>query len=172
VTALPPPETPNHLRVHDWTGSGAALFLGCGLLLAVVSPPFVGEHARQFIMAVFSTVCHQLPDRSPAIDGVQLAVCHRCLGVYAAIAAAPFAFLLLRRWDAFIQRNARWFILAGVVIPGIDWLGGVVGMWTNTAASRVATGAAFGLTAGYFLCRALTELFRGRSLRSKVLESL
>jgi hypothetical protein len=41
----------------------------------------------------------------------------------------------------------------------VDWLGGVLGLWINTPASRFLTGGFFGLVAGYFLARALVSLF-------------
>lgn len=145
-----------------WIGWSAALVTGSVLFIAVLLPPFVGETPRHVVMAVFSSVCHQIPTRSPHVDGIQLAVCHRCLGIYGALALAPLAFLVLRGWDEKINDAARWFILAAILIPGIDWLGDLLGFWTNTIASRIATGAAFGITAGYFLCRALVELARGR----------
>lgn len=161
--------TPTVLRdvrqVHEdrafWFAWGAALVTGSVLFIAVLLPPYVGETARHVVMAVFSSVCHQIPARSPHIDGVQLAACHRCLGIYGALAAAPLAFLVFRGWDEKINDAARWFILAAIAIPGIDWLGDLLGFWTNTVGSRIATGAAFGLTAGYFLCRALVQLVRG-----------
>lgn len=159
--------SPGAARASFWAGWSVAFLLGSILLVAVVLPPFVSEPFRQFLMVVFSSVCHQLSDRSPTIDGVQLAVCHRCLGVYAALAVAPFAFLTLVRWDSFISRNARWFILAGILIPAVDWLGDVAGVWSNTPFSRIATGSAFGLAAGYFLCRAIVELFYTRTLKRR-----
>lgn len=145
-----------------WMGWSLALLFGGTLLVALMLPPFVGEKARHVVMAVFSGVCHQLPDRSPQLGGVQLAVCHRCLGIYLALFAAPFGFLVLRKWDGLLHRGARWFVLGAVLIPGTDWLGDAVGLWANTPLTRLATGAVFGLTAGYFLCRALIELCRGR----------
>ncbi len=136
------------------------------LLVAVVLPPFVSAEVRQAIMLVFSTVCHQMPERSPFIDGVQLAVCHRCVGIYAALAAAPIGFLMLQRWDPVINRSARWLILLALGVPGADWLGDMLGMWSNTALTRSATGAVFGLIVGYFLCRAFIELMsRKRDLK-------
>lgn len=114
-------------------------------------------------MAVFSTVCHQIPGRSPFVEGVQLAVCHRCVGIYGALAAAPVAFLLLKRWDEIIYRYARWYILVAIAIPGVDWLGDLLDLWINTPLTRGVTGAVFGFTAGYFLCRAFVELGRQSS---------
>ena len=129
-----------------------------GLLCLVVAPPFVGEDVRYLIMVGFSNACHQIPARSPHIAGVPLAVCDRCLGIYAALSAAPFLVLLARRWDALLRRRARYLILGALLIPGADWAMGVVGLWANTPWSRLFTGAAFGIVAGYFLTQALVGL--------------
>lgn len=153
-------------RPRSWWGWVLSLLAASVLLVGALLPPFVGEELRHALMAVYSGVCHQISARSPSISGVQLAVCHRCIGIYGALAAAPLVFLVLRRWDPIINRSARWLIVAAIVIPGTDWLGDVLGLWTNTIFSRAATGAVFGLVAGYFLCRALVELLGGRDAAS------
>lgn len=129
------------------------------LVLVVTLPPFVGMKPRLVIMQVFSHACHQMPARSPHIDGVQLAVCHRCYGIYWGLPLAVLGFLALRRWDPFIDRHARFIILAALIIPAIDWGLDVVGFWHNTPLSRIATGGLFGLMAGYFLARAFVHSF-------------
>ena len=43
--------------------------------------------AARLLYAVFSPVCHQIPGRCFALRGLPLAVCGRCLGVYAGFAA-------------------------------------------------------------------------------------
>jgi len=46
---------------------------------------------------------------------------------------------------------------ASVVPPGVDWLGGLMNLWVNTPTSRIATGAVFGVAAGYYLARAFAD---------------
>ena len=70
-----------------------------------------------------SLVCHQNPDRSFHLGAVQIAVCARCLGLYAGAAAGGFAGLL---WWRAARRSAgayaarlrrtRW-LLAGAALP-------------------------------------------------------
>ena len=137
------------------------LAFGGSLLLVVLAtlPPFLDPGVRLFLVRAFSGVCHQIADRSPHLLGVPLAVCHRCYGIYWGLPLAALAFLALSRWDGRISRAARWLVPASLVPPGADWLGDVLGLWTNTPLSRFLTGAVFGLVAGYFLARALSELF-------------
>ncbi len=143
-------------------GTGAAGAL-CGLLLVgAVSPILIPAEWRMLPMTVFHAFCHQLTDRSPHVDGVQLAVCWRCLGIYAGLVCGAVLLPLVGRGDAWINRNAKWLLLGALMLTGVDWAGPVVGYWDNTWASRVATGAALGAVAGYLFARALAVAFRSK----------
>ncbi len=113
-------------------------------------------------MTAFSFVCHQLPDRSPFIDGIQAAICHRCLGIYCGIFAGAVIFPFLDRWGLFLMRWAGAIIAVSLAVPGADWLGEVIGIWTNIPASRIITGAVFGITAGFYFARATMDIVRSR----------
>ncbi len=106
-------------------------------------------------MQSFAAICHQLPERSPALDGIQLGACHRCYGVYAGLFAAPFAGLVLRRYAPLLNRHARLAVLTSISPMALDWLLGAVGLWHNTALTRMTTGAFFGLVAGLLITLAL-----------------
>lgn len=149
-----------------WRGWGLAL-AGSGLLVLLATlPPFVGEGARAALMQAFSAACHQMPERSPHLHGVVLAVCHRCYGIYWGLPLAALLFLWLRRWDRRLGPAAPWLVPLSLVPPGLDWLGDVVGLWVNTPWSRLLTGGVFGLVAGYYLARALVELFTKRTAQA------
>ena len=54
-------------------------------LFLIVSPSLLAARYPLPVGAVyyfFSQVCHQIPDRSFHWAGAQMAVCHRCLGIY------------------------------------------------------------------------------------------
>ena len=142
-------------RWAGWILASGFVWMVFGLVMA---PPFVGEGLRHVIMLGFSEICHQIPGRSPHIQGVQLAACDRCFGMYAALAAAPFLALSLRPWNSWIQHRAKHLILAGLIVLATDWGGDIVGLWTNTPWSRALTGAVFGCVAGYFLVCAIISL--------------
>lgn len=142
-----------------WAGWGVAFGATAVLVVLATLPPFLPPDVRVLFMRLFSGLCHQIPERSPHLDGIALAVCHRCYGIYWGLPLAALAFLGLRRWDGRISRAGRFLIPASLVPPGADWLGDVLGLWVNTPLSRVVTGGVFGLVAGYFLARALVELF-------------
>ena len=66
----------------------------------------------------FAAVCHQIPDRSFAWAGAPLAVCARCLGLYAGAALA--AALPLPRC-----RYAWRLAVMLAAFHGLDWLCGI-----------------------------------------------
>ncbi len=145
-----------------WLGWSAAL-VGTLLLVGLITlPPFVSSPLRWEIYGGFSFVCHQIPARSPHIDGVMLAVCHRCYGIYWGLPLAVLAFLLLRPWSGWLGRSARWLVPLSLVPMSIDWGGEVLGLWTNTPWSRLLTGGGFGLVAGVYLARAVIDLVVNR----------
>lgn len=157
---LPPP------RVHR-IGWAWWLVLGAGIFAVGMAtlPPFVGEPLRTMVHMGFSPLCHQIPSRSPHVGGVPLAVCHRCYGIYLGLPLAALLWIGLKRREAWVGTHARALIIASLVPLGLDWTLHVLGVWTNTPASRVATGLLFGLMAGTLLARAATEPPRVRSAR-------
>lgn len=150
-----------------WVGGMLAAGAAWSVLALVAAPAVVGEPARQIIMAGFSAVCHQIAERSPHVGGVQLAVCDRCLGIYAALAAAPLLFAAVGRWDEVVRRHARYVVALAIAVPAVDWAGDVVGWWVNTPESRMATGSVFGLAAGWLLTSACINLVSSRRRRGE-----
>lgn len=140
----------------DW---GWVCAFSCTLLLIALAtlPPFVGESLRAALMQAFAGVCHQMPERSPHLGGVALAVCHRCYGMYAALAVGALAFPMLGRWYAEAGQYAVPALALAALLAALDWSLDALGVWDNTPASRLLTGAAFGLVAGFYFARALAS---------------
>jgi uncharacterized membrane protein len=135
-----------------------SLAVGLGIVVLATLPPFVGEAAGSYLMQAFEMVCHQLPGRSPHIDGVQLAVCHRCYGIYWGLPLASLLYLGIkgRRLD----RRVAPLVLGLSLVPIIvDWGGDAVGLFTNTPGSRTVTGLLFGGVAGLFFVWSLVDSF-------------
>lgn len=115
--------------------------------------PVIGGDVGAAMHALFSGVCHQLPERSAHLAGGAVALCHRCFGILlgfaVGIAAAPALGADLRRR---VRRDGSigWLALAGAPTT-IDWALGALGVWANTPLSRTVTGAVFGLVAGAIL---------------------
>jgi len=124
---------------------------------AVWLPPVVDESIRSAIMRGFSGLCHQLPTRSLQVDGIPLAVCDRCLGIYGGVLLGVLVMPLVPNWARGLQRNAGLAIAMALVPLAVDWLGPVVGGWGNVPLSRAVTGGLFGAAAGLLVAYAVVS---------------
>jgi uncharacterized membrane protein len=120
------------------------------ILLGASSPPFLPAEGRALVMHAFAPVCHQLPGRSPVLDGVQLAVCDRCLGIYAGVVLGVLTLAGGRRLWARLRGVGRFVLLGSLVPLALDWAGPLLGLWPNGPLSRAATGLLFGAVAASF----------------------
>lgn len=147
------------------TSWAVAAWAAVALVALATAPPFLGAEAGAWVRHAYSAVCHQIPSRSPHIDGVPLALCHRCTGVAVGLVAGLLvAPALGGRAQRAITEGAqgRW-LLAAVVPTALDWLVGAVGVWANTPVSRTLTGGAFGVVAGAILAANLLAPPRRRA---------
>ena len=122
-----------------WLARG---FLGATLawLLMLVLVPFLLAHetggrvvraASAGTYLVGSAICHQRPDRSFRLSGVQMPVCARCVGLYLGAAVGALLAGVPRRAARGTARTAsraiRMMVLASAVPTGATWLGEAVG---------------------------------------------
>jgi uncharacterized membrane protein len=127
------------------------------LVVLVILPPLVGGRLGALIVAAFSAVCHQLPERTMHVAGMPLAVCSRCVGIYAGLASGV-ALYAVGRPSEVIAAHAPMALVVALAVPGIDWLAGVAGWWQSGHVIRLATGAVFGYVAGTLMARAVVAL--------------
>ena len=105
-----------------------------------------GEYAFAFAMyALGSVICHQRPDRSFHLWGVQLPVCARCAGIY--VGAAILAVAAVGRLaDLRPPRSPKTVALAAAVPIALtllfEWTTGVDPSNTVRAISGLPAGAA------------------------------
>ena len=136
-------------------GWAVAAALAAGVVLLAASPPFLDAGAAALVRAAFSPFCHQMPARSPSLHGVPFALCHRCTGIVAGLALGVLCGPLVPRLMERLGSTHPLAVLAAAGLPtGADWLLGTTGVWANTGASRMATGALFGAAAGLMLAAA------------------
>jgi Predicted membrane protein (DUF2085) len=112
--------------------------------------------------AIGSLVCHQRPERSFHLFGVQMPVCARCLGIYAGAAAVALLWLfsdrrsqLLRHesaisWPGFgVARNA-------LLVSGIPIAATLAYEWTTGATPanwiRAVSGLSLGAAVAWIVC--------------------
>lgn len=120
--------------------------------------PFGGPHWAEGARLAFSPICHQEAARSPFFAGEQLAVCHRCSGIYAGLLAGA----LLALFGLFLDPENRkhwWWALAPMPVHvALRYL------WpaSDIAELRVITGLLFGAWGASVLARVLGDAFESR----------
>jgi len=139
---------------HPWLHFGLVGAVAAILALAV-APPFVAPAWRGLIVAAFAPACHQLPGRSPHIDGIALAVCDRCLGIYLGVLLGVAAAAALRSLWHTLGRRGRYVLIGSLVPLGADWIAAWIGLWQGTPWTRAATGLLFGAVAASFVLHTL-----------------
>ncbi len=138
------------------------------LSLSIVGAPLLARHEHPllsaFLYLFFSPVCHQMPQRSFALQGMSWAVCHRCAGIYFGLFAGS---LLPFRWwisSLSIERRRIWVLVATIPLL-LDVTVPYVGLWTNTAQSRLITGLIFGIMLMTLLLPGAADFLREVRLR-------
>lgn len=134
--------------------SGWTLAVGAtaALVIAAILPSVLEDPLSGLIHHGFSSLCHQLPERSPHLAGAPIALCHRCFGMLVGLFVGILVGPLLPKMLSVIPTNRQglWLLLA-LMPAGIDWTLGATGVWMNTPSSRMITGAIFGGVAGWIL---------------------
>jgi len=139
-----------------------------GLIFA--APWLMAEHhytSGLLVYGSFAAICHQMPERSFHWLGYPLAVCARCLGIYAGFLLGLAAYPLARRLDE-ETIPARWWLLAASAPMAADFAGGATGLFTNTGVSRAATGMLAGAAVAFYILPGLVAVFRDRALSFKL----
>jgi len=104
--------------------------------------------------SAYGRVCHQIPERSLWVQGHPMAVCARCLGIYLGYLAGLVVYPLMRRRLEEALPRRRWLLLAMLPLA-IDFVGGYLGLFENTIASRIGTGFFAGLAAAIYTATGL-----------------
>ena len=110
------------------------------------------------IYSLFSPICHQNPARSFFICGYQLAVCSRCLGIYAGFLGGIVIYPFLRGFSAVYLPRTKYFIAMSLPI-GLDTLGNFFRLWNTSNWPRFSLGFVWGLILPFYLITGLAELF-------------
>ena len=140
-----------NIRINWLLWLGSVLLMAFLPILASISP-WVSEPTRWVLMWAFDPFCHQIAERSLHINGVQLAVCHRCYGILLGLALGPMATLIFR-----VRSKKEHILIIMSVIPLIvDWGLGVLNTWDGPAEIRMITGVLFGVVAGFLATCAMS----------------
>ena len=120
--------------------------------------------AARVLYAVFAPVCHQIADRCFMLNGQPLAVCGRCLGIYAGFLVGLVLYPLIRGFSRPALPRAR--TLALVTLPlALDGLAGILGISQSPIGLRFATGVLWGAILPFYFVAGLADLVRTRRER-------
>lgn len=105
------------------------------------------------LYALFSPICHQNPGRSFQCFGFPLAVCHRCVGLYAGFTAGLLVLPYLERLRRFLLARSRviliFFAPLAIDVALFKW---------NVPTSRFVTGLVAAFPVGLFVWAAAEQL--------------
>ena len=112
-----------------------------------------GTFESHGLLALFSSICHQNPDRSWALGGESLAVCIRCASIYAGFLAG-----LVAR----IRANVR-FLRISIFLAGLEFV--VAHIWIDLEVLRAVSGLLLGMAASGLVEHGIRELWAERARR-------
>jgi len=124
------------------------------LFITALGPGLFGNLSIPFVswqFDVFHMLCHQDPARSFFINGSQMAVCSRCLGIYGFFLIGWLFMPLVTKFSNIKSRYYFRFLLGTIILNLVDVLGNLFQLWTNTNESRLLFGALFGLSSALIL---------------------
>jgi len=143
------------ILIYVLTLAGAAL-----LLATIFLAPFLISRlpiVSDLLYALFSPLCHQNPSRCFLLFGHPLAVCTRCLGIYAGFFLGTCLYPLYR--DLQSQSLPRKEVLIALSMPlFIDAAGNLILLWMTNEWIRFLTGILWGSILPFFLIPGLMDM--------------
>lgn len=128
------------------------------------------SHWAAWVYAAYAPVCHQIPSRSFFLRDCPLAVCGRCLGIYAGFLCGTILYPLVRGFRPPPRPETRIFILATAPI-GLDTLMNFIHLYGSPNGLRLATGIIWGLILPFYLVGGLADFLIRAGSRSREPES-
>lgn len=133
----------------------AMLAITTGIFLIALGPGLFGGTPVYWYSSwqrvAFSSFCDQIPSHSFSINGVQMAVCSRCIGIYGSLWFGTM--ILPLTGSRFLPPLSfrRKMLVTSMVIIIIDVLGCLAGIWTDSNISRLITGLFLGFSTAWVL---------------------
>lgn len=148
------------LTKRSWVFDRLVTYLGIlavttGIFIVALGPGLFGSDPAFWYTSwqrvAFSSFCHQIPARSFSINGVQMAVCSRCIGIYGSLWIGSMILPLAGRFFLPSLSFRKLLLVASMVIIIIDVIGCLAGLWTDTNITRLITGLFLGFCTAWVL---------------------
>ena len=134
-------------------------------LLLLAAAPFLTTPAAGVLYTAGALICHQLPERSFHLQGIQLPVCARCIGLYGGAAAGSVAgaVTIARRWLArrphLWTRSMKWLATGVAAAPtlatfALEWGFG----WPMSNDMRAVAALPLGFAVAFVVVSALATV--------------
>jgi uncharacterized membrane protein len=127
----------------------------------LIAAPVLPLPAAGALYAVGSLICHQIPERSFYLQGFQLPVCARCLGLYAGAALGSVAALVVgRAFRGSRPRAATTYVVTAVaavptvITVAIEWGAG----WPVSNVARAAAAVPLACAVAFVVVRAVATV--------------
>lgn len=128
-------------------------------LSAIFLAPFLKSFSStwgEFVYTVFSPVCHQISERCFFVFGFPLAVCTRCLGIYAGCFLGMILYPILQGFADTTAPKIRLFVLISSPIA-TDTLGNFFSVWKTTPWLRFTVGFIWGVILPFYFISGLSD---------------
>ena len=130
------------------------LILVSGWLVLIAAPALIFKQYPALAAAIyflFAKVCHQLPDRSFQFFEIQIAVCHRCFGIYFGFWLGVLFWPFLRRSGLILLSKPRLILIPVALLILHTFL-------SSTPLERMAIGVLTGFPVALFIWIALDQV--------------
>jgi uncharacterized membrane protein len=125
----------------------------------LIAAPLLPATAGAVLYGAGSLLCHQIAERSFHLDGFQLPVCARCLGLYvggAVGAAAALVGIRAARWTVALRRRSLIAATAIAALPtlltfSLEWIAG----WGMSNTARGVAALPLGFAVAFAIGAAL-----------------
>lgn len=143
-------QEPMPSRVSRLIAGGVSGFFLALIGLAVAAPLFNSELLYHF----FSAACHQISARCYSVENQPVALCVRCLWIYAGLGLGHLFFAFIRLDEG----NSPALLFLSIGLMAGDVAMETLGFYHSLPIVRSATGFLFGFGCSRFVLRGLTQL--------------
>lgn len=120
---------------------------GISIVISMVfAAPYLASQGSKWtglIYGIFSPLCHQTPQRCFFFFGYPLAVCSRCLGIYAGFFAGSVVFPFVKGFSKTSIPKMSMFLLFSAPIA-VDTVGNFLQIWMTPGGIRLFLGILWG----------------------------